>query len=242
MKKVRLLIAAVQILFVVFGGAACRSEREKADEIFADFIVDPQQTRVEFFWNDASGEIFKSFENVKKEVEKSGGKLRFAMNGGMYMEDQKPLGLFIQNGKTLAPLNKREASGNFYLKPNGVFGIRRDNRAFLLRTEDFRDDGQIEFATQSGPMLLVGGNINAQFTEKSDNLNIRNGVCVLEDGKIIFSISRRAINFYDFAVHFRDAGCRDALYLDGFVSRMYLPEKDLNDLGGEFGVIIAVVE
>lgn len=242
MKKVRFLIAALQISFVIFGVAACRSEQKKTDERFADFVVDPQPGRVEFFWSGANGEIFKSFENVKKEVEKSGGKLRFAMNGGMYQEDQKPLGLFIQNGKTLAPLNRREASGNFYLKPNGVFGIRQDNRAFLLRTEDFKDDGQIKFATQSGPMLLVGGQINAQFTEKSENLNIRNGVCVLDDGKIIFSISRRAINFYDFAVHFRDAGCRDALYLDGFVSRMYLPEKDFTDLGGEFGVIIAVVE
>jgi len=242
MKKFRFLIAVLQILFVIFGAAACRSEQKKTDEIYADFIVAPQSTKIEFYWSDANGEIFKSFENVKKEVEKSGGKLRFAMNGGMYMEDQKPLGLFIQNGKTLAPLNRREASGNFYLKPNGVFGIRNNNQAFLATTENFKDDGQIKFATQSGPMLIVDGQINAQFTEKSDNLNIRNGVCVLEDGKIIFSISRRAVNFYDFAVHFRDAGCRDALFLDGFVSRMYLPEKDLTDLGGEFGVIIAVVE
>lgn len=246
MKKIRFSIFALQILFIIFGGAACRSEQKteqkKTDEIFADFIVDPHQSNVRFFWKDANGEIFKSFENVKKEVEKNGGKLRFAMNGGMYQEDRKPLGLFIQNGKTLAPLNRREASGNFYLKPNGVFGIRRDNRAFLLRTENFKDDGQIKFATQSGPMLLVDGKINAQFTEKSENFNLRNGVCVLEDGKIVFSISRRAINFYDFAVHFREVGCRDALYLDGFVSRIYLPEKDLTDLNGEFGVIIAVVE
>lgn len=242
MKKVRFLIAALQISFVIFGAAACRSEQKKTDEKFADFVVDPQQANIEFFWSDANGEILKSFENVKKEVEKSGGKLRFAMNGGMYQEDRKPLGLFIQSGKTLAPLNKREASGNFYLKPNGVFGIRQDGRAFLLRTENFQDDGQTKFATQSGPMLLVDGNVNAQFTEKSDNLNIRNGVCVLDDGKILFSISRRAVNFYDFAVHFRDMGCRDALYLDGFVSRMYLPEEDLTDLDGEFGVIIAVVE
>ena len=246
MKKLCFLIAALQISFIVFGAAACRSEQKteqnKTDEKFADFVVDPQQERVEFFWSNAGGEIFKSFENVKKEVEKSGGKLRFAMNGGMYMEDQKPLGLFIQNGKTLAPLNTREASGNFYLKPNGVFGIRDNNQAFLATTENFKDDGQIKFATQSGPMLLVGGQINAQFTEKSDNLNIRNGVCVTADSKVIFSISRRAVNFYDFAVHFREAGCRNALFLDGFVSRMYLPEKDMTDLGGEFGVIIAVVE
>ncbi len=241
MRKTRFLIIFLQITFVI-GSAACRSEVKKADENFTAFIVDPQQSNVEFFWSDADGKIFKNFENVRKEVEKSGKKLRFAMNGGMYQEDQKPLGLFIQNGKTLAPLNRREANGNFYLKPNGIFGVRKDNEAFLTRTENFADDGQIKFATQSGPMLLVDGNINAQFTEKSDNLNIRNGVCVLEDGRIVFAISRRAVNFYDFANYFRDAGCRDALYLDGFVSKMYLPEKDWNDTGGDFGVIVAVIE
>lgn len=242
MKKLSFVIVVLQIFLVVFGGAACRSGEKKADENFISFVVDPRQTNIEFFWSDADGKIFKSFENVKKEVEKSGKKLRFAMNGGMYQEDQKPLGLFIQNGKTLAPLNTREANGNFYLKPNGVFGIRRNNSAFLTTTENFADDGQIKFATQSGPMLLVNGQINAQFTEKSDNLNIRNGVCVLEDGRVIFAISRRAVNFFDFAVYFLEAGCRDALYLDGFVSRMYLPEKDRTDLDGDFGVIIAVVE
>ena len=221
---------------------ACASSPKTQEEIFVDLTIDPQTANVEFFWSDADGKIFKSFRNVKNYIEKSGRKLRLAMNGGMYREDQKPLGLFIQNGKTLTPLNTREAKGNFYLKPNGVFGIRQDNRAFLVTTENFKDDGQIKFATQSGPMLLADGKINEQFTEKSDNLNLRNGVCVLEDGKIIFAISRREVNFYDFAVYFRDAGCRNALYLDGFVSRMYLPEKDFTDLGGDFGVIIAVIE
>lgn len=230
-------------IFLVVCIAGCYSTQTNRENLFADLTIDPQTANVEFFWSDADGAIFKSFANVKNRVEKSGGKLRFAMNGGMYQADQKPLGLFVQNGKTLAPPNRRDAAnGNFYLKPNGVFGIRKDNRAFLVTTENFADDGQIKFATQSGPMLIVDGNINAQFTEKSDNLNLRNGVCVLDDGRIIFAISRRAVNFYDFAVYFREAGCRNALYLDGFVSRMYLPEKDLNDTGGDFGVIIAVVE
>jgi uncharacterized protein YigE (DUF2233 family) len=37
-------------------------------------------------------------------------------------------------------------------------------------------------------------------------------------------------------------GCRNALYLDGFVSRCYLPEKNLTQLDGDFGVMIGVVE
>lgn len=237
----RFSIALLQ-LFLVICVASCNSGQKSAESVFTELTIDPQKTNVEFLWSDESGAIFKNFANVKNHVEKSGKKLRFAMNGGMYQKDQKPLGLFIQNGKALTPLNTRDAEGNFYLKPNGVFGIRHNNQAFLAKTEDFKDDGQIKFATQSGPMLLVDGNINPRFSEKSDNLNLRNGVCVLNDGRIIFAISRREVSFYDFAVYLRNQGCRDALYLDGFVSRMYLPERGLTDLGGDFGVIIAVVE
>lgn len=242
MNPSQLLIAVLQILLVVFGAASCDWLQQTPDSKFNSFIVDSRQTPIEFFWSDADGKIYKSLAAVKNAVEKNGKQLRFAMNGGMYQADQKPLGLFIENGKTLAPLNTRNAQGNFYLKPNGVFGVRQDNSAFIATTENFKDDGQIKFATQSGPMLIVDGAINSQFVKDSNNLNVRNGVCVLEDGKTFFVISRGEVNFYDFAKYFQEAGCRNALYLDGFVSRMYLPEKNLTDSGGDFGVIIAVVE
>ena len=53
----------------------------------------------------------------------------------MYQVDNTPLGLFIQNGKTLSPLNTRSGSGNFYLKPNGVFYITTDNNSVVLVEE-----------------------------------------------------------------------------------------------------------
>jgi uncharacterized protein YigE (DUF2233 family) len=58
----------------------------------------------------------------------------------------------------------------------------------------------------------------------------------------MFAISRKEVSFYDFALYFKNSGCRNALYLDGFVSRMYLPEKNIEHLDGEFGVIIGVTE
>lgn len=243
MKKLYFLRKITTILLLA-GCLSCYSNSEKnADEHYADFIVSPNDANVEFFWKDDAGEILKSIGNLKKYAEKNNKKLRFAMNGGMYQEDNKPLGLFIENQKTVTPLNTREgAKGNFYIKPNGVFYITNDGRAFVVPTAEFKTDGSVKFATQSGPMLVAGGAVNSEFTPNSDNLNIRNGVCVLPDGRILFSISRREVNFHDFAVHFQKAGCRNALYLDGFVSRMYLPEKDLKDTGGNFGVIIGVVE
>lgn len=225
--------------------AVCLSCSEKSsgdDETFATFAVDPHKTSIEFFLRDDAGSYFRSIENLKSYVERNGNRLRFAMNGGMYQEDNKPLGLFIENQKTITPLNTREASGNFYLKPNGVFYITTDKRAFISRTEDFRDDGQIRFATQSGPMLLVVGEINAEFARDSDNVHIRNGVCVTQDNRIIFAISKKRVNFYEFAEHFKKLNCVNALYLDGFVSRMYLPEQKIEQLDGDFGVIIGITE
>ena len=55
-------------------------------------------------------------------------------------------------------------------------------------------------------------------------------------------MSRSKINFYDFAEYFRQAGCRQALYLDGFVSRTYAPADGWNQLDGNFGVIIGITE
>lgn len=226
---------------LIAAGLSCRTNLND-EKVFADFIVDSNAANVEFFWKDENGEIFKSIRNLENYAKRNGKRLHFAMNGGMYMEDRKPLGLFIQNGRQLTALNTREAEGNFYLKPNGVFFITDDKKASVVRTEDFRDDGHIKFATQSGPLLVADGEINAVFTPDSESFYLRNGVCVLEDNRIVFSISREKVNFYDFAAHFKNLGCRNALYLDGYVSKMHLPEEGIVDSGGEFGVIIGIIE
>lgn len=234
-----------RIILLILTIAICLSCNEKSsggDETFATFTVDPNKTNIEFFLRDGEANYFKSIENLKSYVEKNGKRLRFAMNGGMYQQDNKPLGLFIENQKTITPLNTRKAKGNFYLQPNGVFYITTDRKAFVSRTEDFTNDGQIRFATQSGPMLLVGGEINAEFARDSGNVHIRNGVCVMQDNRVIFAISKKRVNFYEFAEHFRNLNCANALYLDGFVSRMYLPEEKIEQLDGDFGVIIGITE
>ena len=162
------------------------------------------------------------------------------MNGGMYKKDNSPQGLFIENKKTLSFIDTSDGEGNFYLKPNGVFYITSDNIPFVCKTGDFIDNGKIKFATQSGPMLLNDGQIHTAFKNGSKNLNIRNGVGILPNNKIVFAMSKIEISFYDFAKYFQSLGCKNALYLDGFVSRTYLPEKKWIQTDGNFGVIIAV--
>jgi uncharacterized protein YigE (DUF2233 family) len=91
-------------------------------------------------------------------------------------------------------------------------------------------------------MLLVNGVIHKSFNENSKNLNIRNGVGILPNNTILFAMSKKEINFYDFAKFFKDKGCKNALYLDGFVSRTYCPEQKWMQNDGDFGVIIGVTK
>jgi uncharacterized protein YigE (DUF2233 family) len=234
-KKVLEIILVFGLIFI---GVSCRRSTE---EKFVALVIDPSEANIEFFWKDNDERVLKSLKKLKNYVEKDGKVLRFAMNGGMYQEDNRPLGLFIQNQKVITKLNTKEnLPGNFYLRPNGVFYLTVDRKAFLVTTQNFKEAENIKFATQSGPMLVIDGQINPEFKQGSENLNLRNGVCLLANHQVVFAISRIEVNFYDFAKHFQDLGCQNALYLDGFVSRMYLPEKNIEDLDGDFGVIIGI--
>ena len=165
------------------------------------------------------------------------------MNGGMYRKDQSPQGLYIENGHVKSPLDTlQKGYGNFYLQPNGVFYITKENDPVICVTKTFKQTKNIKYATQSGPMLVIDGKLHEKLTKGSKNLNIRNGVGILPNGNLLFAMSKDEINFYDFATYFKEKGCKNALYLDGFVSKTFLPSKNYAQLDGNFGVIIGVVK
>jgi uncharacterized protein YigE (DUF2233 family) len=204
------------------------------------YIVDPRVQNLQFYWKDDSGRVLGSIQNLQKYVEGKHQQLVFAMNGGMFRSDGTPVGLYIQQKSMLAPLDTSSGAGNFYLKPNGVLYVTKDNKAVICSTADFRDDGNIRFATQSGPMLLINGGFHPAFKKASPNVNIRNAVGLLPDNTLVFAMSKEPINFYELAEYFKSLGCQNALYLDGFVSRTFLPEKSWVQMDGNFGVIIGV--
>lgn len=185
--------------------------------------------------------------NFLNYTQQQGNELLYACNGGMYMQNRWPLGYYIENGKALQKINTKNGTGNFYLKPKGVFYVDEKNRPGIKSIETAADRAllqkiNLQYVTQSGPLLVHNNSINALFTEGSTNINVRNGVGILPNGNAYFAMSTYPVNFYDFAKHFKDKGCKEALYFDGFVSRSYCPQLNYNQLDGNFGVMVAVVK
>ena len=240
MKRNQFFILTGILLLLVTGVLAFVNEDQIEDTRFISYEVDAKKQDIKLYWKDEKKEIFRSIQNLKLWLDKNKRKLVFAMNAGMYKTDNSPLGLFIEEQETLSPLNKSAGDGNFYLKPNGVFYIATDNIPVICNTINFKSNGKIKYATQSGPLLVINGKIHPSFKEGSSNLNIRNGVGILPDNKVVFAMSKTGVNFYDFANYFKRIGCKNALYLDGFVSRTYLPEKNWIQTDGNFGVLIGV--
>ena len=210
------------------------------DDRFISYTVDAQKQVIKLYWRDDKQAPFRSIGNLKGWLDERHQRLVFAMNGGMYKEDRSPLGLFVENQKMVTRLNTSNGYGNFYLQPNGVFYLTTDNVPGICRTSAYKDLSKIKYATQSGPMLVIDGQVHPAFKEGSANLYIRNGVGILPDSRVVFAMSKEPVNFYDFAHYFKSLGCKNALYLDGFVSRMYLPSKDWIQTDGDFGVIVGV--
>ncbi len=242
MKKKRIfLLSAILLLATASIYLFIHNDRIN-DNLFVTYAVDVNKQDLQLYWKDSNNIRFGSIEQLKSHIKQSNKKLLFAMNGGMYKIDNSPQGLYIEKQKLLSPLDTVSGKGNFYLKPNAVFYITNDNVAGVCKSTSLPDISKLKYATQSGPMLVIDGKIHKAFIKGSTNVNIRNGVGILPDGKALFVMSKKEINFYDFANYFKSMGCKNALYLDGFVSRMYLPEKKWLQTDGDFGVMIAVTE
>ncbi|GAB5525955.1 MAG: hypothetical protein Roseis2KO_38270 [Roseivirga sp.] len=224
-------------------GNAVSTLRSEEGRGFVVYKVDPDKSEVRLFWRDGRNELYDNFMSYREDIARRGELLLFATNGGMYQPDQSPQGLYIENGKVLQKADTRkEGYGNFYMQPNGIFLITDKGVPHVIRTQDLRSYERrgIRYATQSGPMLLTDGKMNAKFMKDSPNFHIRSGVGVNEKQELVFIISETRVRFYELAKAFEKMGCKNALYLDGAISQTYLPEIDRTEPGGGFGVMIGV--
>lgn len=198
--------------------------------------VDPSVTPIRLFLKDENGAAYGHFRNLPVAP-------LMAMNAGMYHSDRRPVGHYVEDGIQQMRVIPNAGPGNFGLLPNGVFCIRGD-RADVIETLFFQATAPAcEFATQSGPMLVIDGALHPRFLADGTSRNIRNGVGTSADGRrVVFAISDQPVTFYEFGSLFRDyLDLPQALYFDGRVSRLLAPSLSRADTGIAMGPIVAVL-
>ncbi len=212
-----------------------------AEARYTVVTVDPAREDLRLFLADEAGQAFKSFRRLSAWLAGRERELVFAVNAGMYHHDFTPVGLLVQDGKQIAPLNLADGVGNFFMKPNGVFLVSAAGPQVISAAEYPALGHGVRLATQSGPLLLRRGVIHPAFLADATSRHIRNGVGIV-DGKAVFVISEQPVTFHEFAIYFRDTlGCQDALYLDGSISSLYSATLGRHDERARLGPILAVV-
>ena len=244
----RLLMAALPLL------AACHSEpsqgawqphqspcRAETFEESRFTICDTRNGRIEFVAAEKGETPVRQFTDVELMLGSRAASLAFAMNGGMYDEDGRPIGLAIVEGRQIHAINRRKGGGNFHMMPNGVFQVFEDGRAEIIPSDEWRPSPAIRLATQSGPMLVIDGQLHPAFSHDGNSRYIRNGVGIGPGHSPIFVISGSAISLGKFARFFRDKlKCRNALFLDGAVSALWDPAAGRRDITKPLGPIFLV--
>ncbi|MEM7690405.1 MAG: phosphodiester glycosidase family protein [Pseudomonadota bacterium] len=203
-------------------------------------VADPDAHTISAAYGSGDGSVpYGDLKTLSRSVDAS--TIAFAMNGGTFSDDLTPRGYLVTDGNRLAELDRGSGDGNFYLKPNGVFfGTGRAWR--VLSTDRFfstvRDRPQ--FGTQSGPMLLIDGELSDAISENGNSRAVRNGVGIDEGGKAHFVISNAPISYGQLARFLRDeAKATDALFLDANSSSLWNPVSGRMD-DGRTGPILVV--
>ncbi len=221
--------------------SACRSIIFE-DSPLTHCLATPARHSIGMDLGPANGAPFRSLTAFSRT--RNGARIAFAMNGGMYDDEGKPIGYYVENSQRLQTLNTAAGEGNFHMDPNGVFfgsnGVWevRTTRDFLANVTD-----RPQFGTQSGPMLVIDGKLHPDIAQDGESRLVRNGVGVDERGRAHFVISNAPVSFGKLARFYRDElDVPNALYLDGNVSALWNPATDRLDTGAPIGPIVYVTK
>jgi uncharacterized protein YigE (DUF2233 family) len=192
----------------------------------------------------SDGGYLRSLENLQREIGDDARNVRFAMNAGMYNDRGAPIGLYVEDGEEQKSISLTEGPGNFHLKPNGVFWQGQDGLLHIETSEDYvLENREPRWATQSGPMLVIDGEMHPRFADDGTSRFVRNGVGLRDSHNAYFVISSGMVSFGRFARFFRDElNCRDALFFDGTVSSLWAPSIGRSDDNHQLGPMVVVLD
>lgn len=228
------LIAALLIPFLrlyaldferVPGGAFADAVYQGVD--YALFVAPAEHVRL--MWQNSEGENYRTMRAAGKALEAQGKTVALMMNAGIFSKNGTPAGLWIEHGTVLHKLNTAKGKGNFHIEPNGVFYLRGKEAGIVTTSHWQQKPVHVDYALQSGPMLLIDGKINPRFLKNLSSSYKRNAVCITRGNALYFIITtqyrKEWPNFYHLAQTLQAFGCYQALYLDGALSDYYLPGK-----------------
>jgi uncharacterized protein YigE (DUF2233 family) len=238
------LLAAVLLAagatFSPVASAPCERDRFEGSD-YTVCVFDLREHSLRLLWRNADGQPYALFRNLPETID--GERIIFAMNAGMYHADLSPVGLYVEDGRELRQINTADGPGNFHLKPNGVFYVAGERAGVLTTSRYIEERPAADHATQSGPMLLIDGELHPRFLPHSTSRRIRNGVGVRDGHSVVFAISEGRVTFHEFGRFFRDRlGTPDGLYLAGTMSSMFAPALGRADARRPMGPIIAAFE
>lgn len=202
-------------------------------------IADPELHTIRTSLAPSSGANFGTIEGWAAGKNESA--IAFVTNAGIFGDDLKPIGYFVEEADRLEQLNRSDGDGNFFLKPNGVF-FGTAGKWQIIDTDTFlRTIGtRPQFGTQSGPMLVIDGNLHPQIQDDGPSQTIRNAVGLDNDGNAHFVISDEPLSFGKLARFFRDElKTPNALLLDAGNSALWHPASGRMD-AGRVGPLIVV--
>jgi uncharacterized protein YigE (DUF2233 family) len=187
--------------------------------------ADLRRHSIRLFWKRPDGSPYGYLKALPQTLGQPAQRLIFATNAGMFDPAFKPVGLYIEGGRTLVRANTKSGAGNFHLKPNGVFYVA-GNKAGVLETGAYlKQQLHSDIATQSGPMLVIQGRVHPLFIRANISLKPRIGVGIRDEHTVVFALSEGGVSFAAFARLFRNnLHCSNALFLDGgSVPSLYVP-------------------
>lgn len=195
--------------------------------------------RIKIYYKDAKGVSYGSISNLFERLKERGVTPKALINGGMVDVDGKPVGLLIVDGSLIRGLNLHKGKDNFSMGKHGVFAITKRGKAIVFNPEEKRGSllRSLQYATQSGPLLVSHGKVVAG--KDWNKPNSRSAVGVTKDGGAVF-VQSNSIGLHAFAEACRKRGLQDVLYLDGGSYNCIAREPSEANLVQRYAGIIAV--